>query len=313
MGQKPDSQIMYIWPRAANSRRFIPLDFHNFPRRRHFGHWKDVLKVQPSLIFRSDRLQPKGARPASTNKACPHIFSSTLISTKLLTMALTLEPMIHDVFEPRTGTWQYVVADPSTKKAAIIDSVLDFDPATNTVTHSSADNLLSLVAEHGYAVDYILETHVHADHITAAKYLQRQLSAKQDHAPAIGIGKRVKQVQEQFARRYEVPETELAGAFDKLFDDDEVFRIGDVEAKAVHLPGHTPDHLGYVIGCELASLPWPVHIKIFVRLHMLIMSLDDCSQHLLRRLPLQPGRRLRPMRLPRRQRDHAVQLGAQAP
>lgn len=157
-------------------------------------------------------------------------------------------PIIHNVFESRTGTWQYVVADPCTSTAAIVDPVLDFDPATETVATQTADALLSVVRDKGYKVDMILETHAHADHITAASYLQGRLAREQGHRPFIGIGRRIVQVQKMFSERYKVPVEEYQGVFDKLFDDDETFHIGSLTATAIHLPGHTPDHLGYKIG-----------------------------------------------------------------
>jgi glyoxylase-like metal-dependent hydrolase (beta-lactamase superfamily II) len=160
-----------------------------------------------------------------------------------------MEPIVHTVFEPQTSTWQYVVADPATKAAVIIDPVLDFDPARNAVFTTSADGLLALVKEKGYTVDRLLETHVHADHLTAAKYLQERL-AKDGKRPEVGIGKRIGAVQERFAERYGIAKEEYEGAFDKLLDDDEMFHVGELEAKAVHLPGHTPDHMGYMIGSE---------------------------------------------------------------
>ncbi|KAG7286987.1 hypothetical protein NEMBOFW57_006487 [Staphylotrichum longicolle] len=163
-----------------------------------------------------------------------------------------MEPIVHTVFEPQTSTWQYVVADPSTKTAVIIDPVLDFDPARNSITTKSADALLALVKEKGYTVDRLLETHVHADHLTAARYLQDKL-AKDGKKPEIGIGRRIGQVQERFAKRYGIAQEECEGAFDKLFDDDEIFHVGELEAKAVHLPGHTPDHMGYLIGTNIFS------------------------------------------------------------
>jgi len=164
--------------------------------------------------------------------------------------AVAQAPIIHNVSESRTGSWQYVVADPSTSTAAIIDPVLDYDPATGIVATRTADALLSLVKDKGYKVDMILETHAHADHITAASYLQRRLAEKQGHRPRIGIGRRIVQVQEMFSERYQVPAEEYLGVFDKLFDDDETFLIGNLTATAIHLPGHTPDHLGYKIGGE---------------------------------------------------------------
>jgi glyoxylase-like metal-dependent hydrolase (beta-lactamase superfamily II) len=172
------------------------------------------------------------------------------------------EPKIYDVFEPNTCTWQYIVADPETKEAAVLDSVLDYNPATNELTSKSADNLLSIIKENDYKVVWILETHIHADHITAAKYLQSQLAALQDTKPSIGIGKRVHQIQEHVRNRYGIAAAEYTDAFDKLFDDDEVFDIGHLQAKAIHLPGHTPDHLGYQIeGTKSSLIPYsPVNL-----------------------------------------------------
>lgn len=160
------------------------------------------------------------------------------------------QPTIHDIFESKTGTWQYVVADPSSKTAVIIDPVLDYDPTTRIITTDSANNLLSLVKERGYRVDRILETHVHADHLTAASYLQNRLAREQDHKPPIGIGKRIIQVQKLFGERYGVAPVEYEAAFDHLYDDNETFDIGYIKATAMHLPGHTPDHLGYMIGSK---------------------------------------------------------------
>ncbi|KAK1720736.1 metallo-beta-lactamase superfamily protein [Colletotrichum lupini] len=162
------------------------------------------------------------------------------------------EPTIHEIFEPVTGTWQYIVADPSTQAAVIIDSVLDFDPAKNAISTQTADGLLDVVKKNGYNVVNILETHVHADHLTASKYLQSRLREAQDGAaPKICIGRRIGDVQERFAEKYGIPKDEYANAFDRLLDDDEVFEIGDLKAKAIHLPGHTPDHMGYMIGANV--------------------------------------------------------------
>ncbi|CAK7199473.1 hypothetical protein SEUCBS139899_002153 [Sporothrix eucalyptigena] len=158
------------------------------------------------------------------------------------------EPTVHDVFEPKTGTWQYVVADPSTKTAVIIDPVLDYDPATQSITTGAADDLLSLVKEKGYRVERILETHAHADHLTAASYLQSRLAREQNHKPPVCIGKRIVHVQELFGRRYGVVAEEYENVFDILLEDSEVFDIGSLKATAMHLPGHTPDHMGYKIG-----------------------------------------------------------------
>ncbi|KAF4986990.1 hypothetical protein FDECE_15655 [Fusarium decemcellulare] len=159
-----------------------------------------------------------------------------------------MEPTVHDLFEKVTGTWQYVVVDPSTLTAAIIDPVLDYDPVTQAVTTKTADAILSLVKDKGYKVERILETHAHADHLTAASYLQHRLTKEQGHKPLVGIGKRINQVQKRFGEGYGVPPEEYGVVFDTLFDDDETFNIGKLSATAIHLPGHTPDHLGYKIG-----------------------------------------------------------------
>ncbi|GJC93962.1 metallo-betalactamase superfamily protein [Colletotrichum higginsianum] len=161
------------------------------------------------------------------------------------------EPIIHDIFEPSTGTWQYIVADLPTKAAIIIDPVLDFDPATSAISTQTADGLLEVIWELGYKVVGILETHVHADHLTAAKYLQSRLrEAQAGAAPDICIGGRIKVVQERLSEKYGIEKEEFASAFDRFFADDEVFGIGKLEATALHLPGHTPDHMGYLIGCD---------------------------------------------------------------
>lgn len=162
------------------------------------------------------------------------------------------EPVVYPCFESQTGTWQYVVADPATNSAVIIDAVLDFDPAKNTIATTSADALLSLVQDKGLTVERLLETHAHADHLTAAKYLQAKIAeTRQGTAkPQVCIGKRIAQVQERFACKYGIQQEDCVGMFDKLFDDDEEFSVGQLKAKVLHLPGHTPDHVGYVIGCE---------------------------------------------------------------
>jgi glyoxylase-like metal-dependent hydrolase (beta-lactamase superfamily II) len=162
-----------------------------------------------------------------------------------------MQPTIHTIFEPVTGTWQYIVADPSTNQAVIIDPVLDFNSSTATVSTASANKLLAVVNEHGYNITRILETHAHADHLTASRYLQGKLVEQGQKRPDLCIGKRIKDVQALFGKRYGVKPEEMSNAFDKVFDDGETFTIGDVEAKVLHLPGHTPDHIGYVIGSNV--------------------------------------------------------------
>ncbi|KAM3516297.1 hypothetical protein MY11210_000056 [Beauveria gryllotalpidicola] len=164
------------------------------------------------------------------------------------------DPTVHTIFEPVTATWQYIVACPETKKAVVIDPVLDFDLANLKITTQSADELLRIIREHGYTVDYLLETHAHADHLTAAAYLQQHLHRSQGSRPPISTGHRIRQVQRTFAAKYGVPRADLDAAFDKLFGDDEAFAIGRLTAVALHLPGHTPDHSGYRVGaCVFAG------------------------------------------------------------
>lgn len=168
-------------------------------------------------------------------------------------LTMSQEPTIHSIFETKTGTWQYIVADPSTLTAVIIDSVLDYDPTTRTITSQTADTLLAIISQNDYKIDRILETHAHADHLTAAAYLQHQLAKQQGRRrPPICIGKRITQVQRLFGGRYGVPPDEYEGVFDMLLEDDEMFEVGSLKVTAMHLPGHTPDHMGYKIGGEIS-------------------------------------------------------------
>ncbi|EGO59792.1 hypothetical protein NEUTE1DRAFT_145723 [Neurospora tetrasperma FGSC 2508] len=171
-----------------------------------------------------------------------------------------LEPLIHPLFDSTTSTFTYLVACPSTLHAVVIDSVLDFDPATSRISTTTADSLLSLIRSHNYKTVKILETHVHADHLTASRYLQTQLASNDAEEeekknggikPEICIGKRIVQVQERFAERYGIPREEWDGVFDRVFEDDEEFRVGDLKVKVKHLPGHTPDHVGYMVGSNI--------------------------------------------------------------
>lgn len=179
----------------------------------------------------------------------PRNYQEPLPSTvkKIHTEVRSPSAMIESVHHPATGTWQYVVADKHSMDAIIIDPVLDYDMATHTISTNTADRLRSLIEAKGYRIQRILETHVHADHPTAASYLQSVLEQDQGFKPPVCIGKRIREIQRMFGQRYGVAEHEMSSAFDQLMDDDEEFSIGDLKAKVVHLPGHTPDHVGYLI------------------------------------------------------------------
>jgi glyoxylase-like metal-dependent hydrolase (beta-lactamase superfamily II) len=163
------------------------------------------------------------------------------------------EPTVHSLFEPVTGTWQYVVSDPNTKSAVIIDPVLDYDPIKAAMSTGSADAILKTVKDNGLKIEMIIETHAHADHLTAASYLQSALARSQGSKPLIGIGKLIRQVQTLFGERYGIDPKEYDTVFDKLWEDNDEFTIGTLTARAVHLPGHTPDHMGYHIGSKPTS------------------------------------------------------------
>ncbi|KAG9241362.1 metallo-beta-lactamase superfamily protein [Calycina marina] len=161
---------------------------------------------------------------------------------------MSSKPNIYPCFEAVTATWQYVVADPKSRDAVVIDSVLDFNPASNHISTKTADSLLLFILKNNLTITRILETHAHADHLTAANYLQQQLIDQGKPRPDVCIGARITEVQSTFASKYGIETSELANVFDKLFQDNEEFTIGNLKAKVLHLPGHTPDHVGYLIG-----------------------------------------------------------------
>ncbi len=153
------------------------------------------------------------------------------------------KPTIQSFFDPATFTVTYVVADPVRKRAAIIDSVLDYDPKSGRTSHTSADLVVAYVKQAGLTVDWLLETHAHADHLSAAPYLQAQLGG------GIGIGQHIREVQGVFKKVFNAKDMNTEGTeFDHLFEDGQKFRIGDLEVRVMHTPGHTPACLTYVMG-----------------------------------------------------------------
>lgn len=157
---------------------------------------------------------------------------------------LTFHPSVQGFFDPATNTISYVVADSESKRCAIIDSVLDYEPHSATLSYESADKLIAYIEEHGYVVDWILETHVHADHLSAAPYLKERLGGK------IAIGERILEVQEVFGKVFnEGTEFERDGSqFDRLFKDGDEFMVGNIPARVIATPGHTPADITYVLG-----------------------------------------------------------------
>lgn len=151
---------------------------------------------------------------------------------------------IRSFFDEATFTVTHVLSDPATGKAAVIDSVLDFDPASGRTSTTSADAVIAYIREQGLEVEWLLETHAHADHLSAAPYLQEQLGGR------LAIGRHILTVQEVFGNTFNEG-TRFArdgSQFDQLFDDGDRFAIGSIPAIALHVPGHTPADMAYVIG-----------------------------------------------------------------
>lgn len=153
-------------------------------------------------------------------------------------------PVIKAFFDTATNTVSYVVHDPESLRGAVIDSVLDYDPASGRTSFSSADAIIAYVGEKGLAIDWMLETHAHADHLSAAPYLQQKLGGK------IAIGASITLVQNVFGKLFNAgTEFERDGSdFDALFHDGDHFKIGNLDVTVLHVPGHTPADIAYVIG-----------------------------------------------------------------
>ena len=146
-------------------------------------------------------------------------------------------------FDPKTSTVSHVVWDRKSKRAAVIDPVLDYDFKSGQTSATSVDRLLAYLNETGLHVDWILETHAHADHLSGARHLQQRVGGR------IAIGEKIREVQAVFKRLYNLDRTFLpdGSQFDHLFKDGEVFKIGEVETTALLVPGHTPADVAYVV------------------------------------------------------------------
>ena len=155
-----------------------------------------------------------------------------------------LRPEIAAFFDPATFTVTYVAHDPATMEAAIIDSVLDYDPNSGRTSTASADAVIDYINSHNLKVTWLLETHAHADHFSAAPYLQERLGGK------IAIGADITKVQDVFGKLFNAgTEFERDGSqFDALFSDGDTFTIGTLPVTVMHVPGHTPACIAYVVG-----------------------------------------------------------------
>lgn len=156
---------------------------------------------------------------------------------------MTARSEIRPFFDPKTYTVSYVVTDPVTKHAAIIDPVLDYDFKSGHTDTQAADAVLEYIKSERLTVQWILETHAHADHLSGARYLQERVGGR------IAIGEHIREVQATFKKLYNLERTFLpdGSQFDHLFKDGEVFKIGEVQATALLVPGHTPADMAYLI------------------------------------------------------------------
>src|SRR5690554_1803184 len=165
-------------------------------------------------------------------------------AARIIEAARNKPAVIRSFFDDDTFTVTHVISDPATSKAAIIDSVLDFDPASGRTSYTSADKVIDYIKSEDLEVEWLLETHAHADHLSAAPYLQEKLGG------TLAIGRHILTVQDVFGKIFNEG-TRFArdgSQFDKLFDDGDRFKVGSIEAIALHVPGHTPADLAYVIG-----------------------------------------------------------------
>ncbi|MGO3929976.1 MBL fold metallo-hydrolase [Rhodopseudomonas pseudopalustris] len=158
-------------------------------------------------------------------------------------MTSSARPEIRAFFDEPTNTISYLVSDPATRRAAVIDPVLDYDHSDGSVDIRSADAILKAANDGGLTIEWVLETHAHADHLSGAPYIKRNTGAR------IGIGEHIKDVQRIFRPMFNADDLRTDGSdFDHLFKDGERFAIGDLAVEVMHTPGHTPADIAYRIG-----------------------------------------------------------------
>ena len=155
-----------------------------------------------------------------------------------------MQPEVQAFFDEATNTISYVVKDPTSNACAVIDSVMDIDYAAGRISYDHADQIIKYIEDNGLKLEWLIETHVHADHLSAAPYIQEKLGGK------IGIGEHITTVQETFGKIFnEGTEFQRDGSqFDALFKDGDTYRIGNMTATAIHTPGHTPACMTHVVG-----------------------------------------------------------------
>jgi glyoxylase-like metal-dependent hydrolase (beta-lactamase superfamily II) len=162
----------------------------------------------------------------------------------VFTPNMNLKPQVRGFFDPDTNTISYVVKDPNSTSCAVVDSVMDIDYAAGRITYKHADRLIEFITSSSLKLEWIIETHVHADHLSGAPYLQQKLGGK------IGVGEQILVVQETFGKIFnESSEFQRDGSqFDALFKDGDSYKIGSMDVTAIHTPGHTPACMVHVVG-----------------------------------------------------------------
>jgi glyoxylase-like metal-dependent hydrolase (beta-lactamase superfamily II) len=160
------------------------------------------------------------------------------------TTNFSVKPDVTAFFDPATNTISYVVKDPNSESCAVVDSVMDIDYFAGRITYEHADEIVAFIQERGLKLEWLIETHVHADHLSAAPYIQEKLGGK------IGVGENIKVVQDVFGKIFnEGTEFQRDGSqFDRLFKDGDEYEIGTMKVRAIHTPGHTPACMTHIVG-----------------------------------------------------------------
>ncbi|GAA5890545.1 hypothetical protein JCM6882_002956 [Rhodosporidiobolus microsporus] len=247
-GRRSLSALKSSFPRPVTSSASFSLPYSPVP----FSSPSTAISSSSSRP--SPRLLSPPTRHYSSVSSTPSPTVSPLIPFRTHLSPSPSTPLAHTFFHPPTSTWTYVVVHLSSRSCLIIDSTLDFDPATSTVSTRTADALLAFIREKGYTVERILETHAHADHLTAAAYLKGRLADEaRPEGPPVGMSKGIRQTQAHFAAVYDVPPEELDGAFGELYEEGDEIVLGradgeGIKGKVLSLPGHTACSAAFQFG-----------------------------------------------------------------